>query len=134
RVGDIPPDGDTLLAELIDRFSYEQETLTAAQLERAVGAVPAADYAAWFAELPKPLRDNVVEHCGEPPGDVYVHAGAIRLAGLELGHVVVIVQPPRRFRANPIAVYHSPDLPPTHHYLPCYRRQEPSWGAAAVVH
>jgi len=134
RVDDIPADGDTLMAELVDRFSYERETLTAAQLERAVGAVGAADYATWFAELPKPLRDNVVEHWGEPPGAVYVHDGAIRLAGLDLGNVLVMVQPPRGFGENPIAVYHSPDLPPTHHYLAAYRWLERAWGADAVVH
>ena len=134
RVDDIPADGDTLMAELIDRFSYEKESLTTAQLERAVGAVSAADYAAWFAELPKPLRDNVVEHWGEPPGSVYLHDGAIRLAGLDLGHVLVMVQPPRGFGENPIAVYHSPDLPPTHHYLAAYRWLDRSWGADAVVH
>ncbi|MEW6477179.1 MAG: cobaltochelatase subunit CobN [Actinomycetota bacterium] len=134
RMEDIPVDGDTLMAELIDRFSYEKESLTTAQLERAVGAVDAADYAEWFAGLPKPLRDNVVEHWGEPPGSVYVHDGAIRLAGLDLGNVIVMVQPPRGFGENPIAVYHSPDLPPTHHYLAAYRWLERSWGADAVVH
>ncbi len=134
QVDDIPADGDTLMAELIDRFSYEKEALTTAQLQRAVGNIAAADYAAWFAELPKPLRDNVVEHWGEPPGSVYVHDGAIRLAGLDLGHVLVMVQPPRGFGENPIAVYHSPDLPPTHHYLAAYRWLERSWGADAVVH
>ncbi|HYH48565.1 MAG TPA: cobaltochelatase subunit CobN [Acidimicrobiia bacterium] len=133
-VDSIPPDGDSLMAELIDRFSYEKESLTTAQLERAVGAVEAADYAAWFAELPEPLRDNVVEHWGEPPGSVYVHAGAVRLAGLDLGNVIVMVQPPRGFGENPIAVYHSPDLPPTHHYLAAYRWLERTWGADAVVH
>src|SRR5581483_3580878 len=134
RVEDIPAGGDTLMAELVDRFSYERETLTAAQLERAVGVVGAAEYAAWFAELPKPLRDNVVEHWGEPPGAVYVHDGAIRLAGLDLGHVLIMVQPPRGFGENPVAVYHSPDLPPTHHYLAAYRWLERDWGADAVVH
>ncbi|HEV7862196.1 MAG TPA: cobaltochelatase subunit CobN, partial [Acidimicrobiia bacterium] len=134
RVDDIPADGDTLMAKLIDRFSYDKESLTTAQLERAVGAVSAADYANWFAELPKSLRDNVVEHWGEPPGSVYLHDGAIRLAGLDLGHVLVMVQPPRGFGENPIAVYHSPDLPPTHHYLAAYRWLDRSWGADAVVH
>ncbi|MDQ1514648.1 MAG: cobaltochelatase CobN, partial [Actinomycetota bacterium] len=134
RVDGIPADGDTLMAELIDRFSYEKESLTTAQLERAVGAVDAADYAAWFAELPKALRDNVVEHWGEPPGSVYLHDGAIRLAGLDLGNVLVMVQPPRGFGENPIAVYHSPELPPTHHYLAAYRWLERTWGADAVVH
>ena len=143
RVDDIPADGDTLMAELIDRFSYEKESLTTAQLERAVGAVDAAEYREWFAALPKALRDNVVEHWGEPPGSVYVHDGSIRLAGLDLtpgdtpeggGGVLVMVQPPRGFGENPIAVYHSPDLPPTHHYLAAYRWLERAWGADAVVH
>src|SRR5919198_412474 len=61
RVDRIPETGDALMAELIDRFSYEQETLTPAQLERAVGAVPAAQYAAWFAELPRSLQEAMVE-------------------------------------------------------------------------
>ena len=44
------------------------------------------------------------------------------------------VQPPRGFGENPIAVYHSPDLPPTHHYLGFYRWLDQGWGADAVVH
>jgi cobaltochelatase CobN len=134
HVDRIPDDGDTLMAELIDRFSYEQESLTASQLDRAVGAVPAEEYAAWFAELPGPIRDTVIEHWGPAPGTVYVHDGAIRLAGLDLGGVLVLVQPPRGFGENPIAVYHSPELAPTHHYLAFYRWLERSWGADAVVH
>ncbi len=38
------------------------------------------------------------------------------------------------FGANPIAVYHSPDLAPTHHYLAFYRWLDEEWGADAVVH
>ncbi len=41
RVDRIPADGDALMAELIDAFSYERETLTAAQLHRAAGSGPA---------------------------------------------------------------------------------------------
>ena len=43
------------------------------------------------------------------------------LAALRAGNVVVMVQPPRGFGENPIAIYHDPDLPPTHHYLAAYR-------------
>ncbi len=32
-----------------------------------------------------------------------------------------MVQPPRGFGANPVAIYHDPDLPPSHHYLAAYR-------------
>ena len=46
--------------------------------------------------------------------------GEIVLAALRAGNVVVMVQPPRGFGANPIAIYHDPDLPPSHHYLAAY--------------
>jgi cobaltochelatase CobN len=32
-----------------------------------------------------------------------------------------MIQPPRGFGENPIAIYHDPDLPPSHHYLAAYR-------------
>ncbi|MDQ1395252.1 MAG: cobaltochelatase CobN, partial [Acidimicrobiaceae bacterium] len=35
---------------------------------------------------------------------------------------------------NPVSVYHSPDLAPTHHYLGFYRWLDQGWGADAVVH
>jgi cobaltochelatase CobN len=51
---------------------------------------------------------------------------------LELGNVAVAIQPPRGFGDNPVAVYHSPDLPPTDDYLAFYDRLK-EW-AHAVVH
>ncbi len=51
---------------------------------------------------------------------------------------MLLVQPPRGFGENPVAIYHDPDLPPSHHYLAAYRwldGQFPnSFGADAVVH
>ncbi|MGH9283867.1 MAG: cobaltochelatase subunit CobN, partial [Acidimicrobiales bacterium] len=136
RVDRIPESGDALMAELTETFAYERETLTAGQLARAVARVPAADYAAWFAELPEALRRSVEERWGPPPGDVYVDPidRTICLAGIDLGGVLVAVQPPRGFGEDPIAVYHSPELPPTHHYLAFYRWLDRGWGADAVVH
>jgi cobaltochelatase CobN len=134
RVDRIPETGDALMAELVETFSYEQETLTAAQLARAAGRVSTAEYEAWFAELPDPLRQAVSERWGPPPGRIYVQGGDICLAGLDLGQVLIAVQPPRGFGEDPIAVYHSPDLPPSHHYLAFYRWLERSWGADAIVH
>ena len=45
-----------------------------------------------------------------------------------------MIQPPRGFGENPIAIYHDPDLPPSHHYLAAYRWLENTFGADAVVH
>jgi cobaltochelatase CobN len=59
----------------------------------------------------------MLEHWGPPPGTLYVDDGDIVLAALQYGNVVLMIQPPRGFGENPIAIYHDPDLPPSHHYL-----------------
>ena len=44
------------------------------------------------------------------------------------------LQPPRGFGENPISVYHSPDLTPTHHYIAYYRWIRDVFRADAMVH
>ena len=56
------------------------------------------------------------------------------LASLQSGNVIIMIQPPRGFGENPVAIYHNPDLPPSHHYLAAYRWLEEEFGAHAVVH
>ena len=62
--------------------------------------------------------------------------GEIVIAALRFGNVVLIVQPPRGFGENPVAIYHDPDLPPSHHYLAAYRwlAAADGFAADAVVH
>ena len=129
-----PEDGDELIHRLIAAGGHDVEWLTEEQLAEAPMRVPAADYAGWFAELPAPLRDAVRAHWGDPPGGLYVEGGEIVLAGLRFGNVIVMIQPPRGFGENPVAIYHDPDLPPSHHYLAAYRWLDRSFGAHAVVH
>ena len=104
RVDRIPDDGDALMAELADGG--------------ICGRWPAERYVA---------PPSVTETWG-PPEDEFA------FAGVDLGGVLVAIQPSRGFGENPIAVYHSPDLAPTHHYLAFYRWLEEAWGAHAVVH
>ena len=56
------------------------------------------------------------------------------LACLRFGHVVLMIQPPRGFGENPVAIYHDPDLPPSHHYLAAYRWLTEDFRADAIVH
>jgi cobaltochelatase CobN len=74
------------------------------------------------------LQEAMVEHWGAPPGSLYVDGSDIVLAALQYGNVVLAIQPPRGFGENPIAIYHDPDLPPSHHYLAAYR-----WLASPVA-
>jgi cobaltochelatase CobN len=134
-----PPDGDALIHAVIAAGGQDPEWLTDEQLTGAVVRIPAAVYREWFARLPGALRESVTRAWGPPPGELYVDrsrnaGGEIVLAALTAGNVVLLVQPPRGFGENPIAIYHDPDLPPSHHYLAAYRWLEHGFGAHAVVH
>ncbi|HEY8202289.1 MAG TPA: cobaltochelatase subunit CobN, partial [Actinomycetota bacterium] len=132
-VGEAPTDGDALIHSLIAAGGWDTEFLTEEQV-RTCPHVDGGRYAAWFAALPASLQDEVRRHWGEPPGELYADGGDLVLAGLRFGNVFVGIQPPRGFGENPIAIYHDPDLPPSHHYLAAYRWLEEVFGAHAIVH
>ena len=58
----------------------------------------------------------------------------LAIAGIDLGNVFVGLQPPRGFGENLIAIYHSPDMAPTHHYIAYYRWVRDVFGADAILH
>jgi cobaltochelatase CobN len=127
-------DGDTLIHRLIAAGGHDVEWLTEEQMAGAAIRVPAAQYAEWFAELPTPLQESVVAAWGRPPGQLYVSDGAIYVGSLRFGNVVLLIQPPRGFGENPVAIYHDPELPPSHQYLAAYRWLEQSFNAHALIH
>ncbi|WP_457027891.1 cobaltochelatase subunit CobN [Kitasatospora sp. P5_F3] len=137
-------EGDALIHALIAAGGYDQDWLTEDQLARNPVRIPAADYRRWYADLPAGLRAKVEEHWGPAPGELYVDRsqnpdGDIVLAGIRSGNLLVLIQPPRGFGENPVAIYHDPDLPPSHHYLAAYRwiqatQEDNGFGAHAVVH
>ncbi|MGW3617583.1 cobaltochelatase subunit CobN [Micromonospora arida] len=140
-LGDVPPpdDGDALIHALIAAGGHDVEWLTPEQLAAAEARIPGPTYRRWFDQVPAELRERMREHWGEPPGELYTEGGDIVLAGLRFGNVVLLIQPPRGFGENPIAIYHDPDLPPSHHYLAAYRWltapvADGGFGADAVVH
>lgn len=134
HVEDLPEDGDALMQRLIDRCTNDEEFLTDDQLRGAVGHVSLATYDRWFNEIPAASRRAMVEQWGIPLGEVGRIDDRLAIPGLAFGNVFVGIQPPRGFGADPMAIYHSPDLPPTHHYLAYYRWLRDEFGAHAVLH
>ncbi|WP_028534109.1 cobaltochelatase subunit CobN [Paludibacterium yongneupense] len=130
----LPESSDALIHALIDRGAYDQAYLRADQLERAIATVPAARYAEWFSQLPHATRAKMQERWGEAPGNAYVHDGKLVFAGLSYGNAFVALQPPRGYGMDPDAIYHTPDLAPTHHYYALYRWLRDEWQADAIVH
>jgi cobaltochelatase CobN len=133
-IGQLPESGTALIHDLVARCSYDNIYVTAEQLNNAAGRVPAAQYGHWFAELPAAMQDKMTAQWGAAPGEAYVHDGHVALAGIELGNVFVALQPPRGYGMDPDAIYHQPDLPPTHHYYALYRWLRDTWCADAIVH
>ncbi|GAA4852866.1 cobaltochelatase subunit CobN [Pseudonocardia benzenivorans] len=147
-VGDLPGvadgDGDALIQALIEAGGQDPDWLTEEQLAGNPVRISADRYRSWFERLPDELTDGVEKHWGPAPGEHYVDRsadpdGEIVVAALRSGNVVLMVQPPRGFGENPVAIYHDPDLPPSHHYLGAYRwlaapREEDGFGADAIVH
>lgn len=141
-VGDLPfldledtAAGDALIHTLIAAGGQDEEWLTSAQLTDAHVRITQAEYDAWTADLPDDLREAMTEKWGASPGSLFVNdQGELVLATLRAGNVVILIQPPRGFGENPVAIYHDPDLPPSHHYLGAYRWLEHGFKADAVVH
>ncbi|GAA1301737.1 cobaltochelatase subunit CobN [Pseudonocardia xinjiangensis] len=133
-VGDFPEDSDELIHTLIAAGGHDVEWLTEDQLAAAPSRVRLDHYRRWFDALPSALTDGIREHWGEPPGSLYVDGTDVVLASLQFGNVVLMIQPPRGFGENPVAIYHDPDLPPSHHYLAAYRWLDHEFGADAVIH
>ncbi len=129
-----PEDGDTLIHTLIAAGGYDTEWLTEEQLSAAPARVPLPAYRRWFSSLPNGLRQKLTSQWGEPPGELYTDGDDLMLASLQFGHVVVLIQPPRGFGEHPVAIYHDPDLPPSHHYLAAYRWLDEQFGADAIIH
>ncbi|MFC7493979.1 MULTISPECIES: cobaltochelatase subunit CobN [unclassified Nocardioides] len=127
--------GDALIHALIAAGGQDEEWLTSAQLTDAHVRITRAEYDAWTADVPAALMDEIVEAWGPSPGRLFVNdAGEIVLATIQAGNVVLLIQPPRGFGENPVAIYHDPDLAPSHHYLAAYRWLEHGFRAHAVVH
>jgi cobaltochelatase CobN len=147
QVGELPgveaQDGDALVHALIERGGQDPDWLTGDQLAGNPIRVSAGDYRAWFATLPAEFTQTVQKHWGAPPGELFVDRtndpeGEIVIAAMQAGNVVLMVQPPRGFGENPVAIYHDPDLPPSHHYLAAYHWLDSDlpkgFNAHAVVH
>ncbi len=164
-IDSLPATSDELMFELLGRGSYDDlHPLDPAQARR----LPRRLYAAEFARLPVAARKRMEDWWGTPTAygdalrsadrriDKKIASKAAKgaqvpatepwsderdylFAAMELGHAVVALQPPRGYGMNPDAIYHTPDLPPTHHYAAFYRWlampvEDGGWGADAIVH
>ncbi|GAC1349038.1 MAG: cobaltochelatase subunit CobN [Vulcanimicrobiaceae bacterium] len=133
EVGEVPADGDALMASLLARGGYDVDALTEDQLAFAEARFESAEYARWSDDYPERVRAELAAAWGDGPGTAYRSGDDVYIAGMRCGNVFVMIQPPRGFGENPLAVYHSGELVPTHHYLGAYRWLRDVFGVDAIV-
>ncbi|KAA1379992.1 cobaltochelatase subunit CobN [Aeromicrobium fastidiosum] len=135
EMDDLTEAGDALIHALIAAGGQDEEWLTQVQLTESHVRIPAAQYRGWFEGFHPDLRDAMLEAWGPAPGKLFVNDDQeIVLATIRAGNVILMIQPPRGYGENPVAIYHDPDMAPSHHYLAAYRWVEEAFGAHAVVH
>jgi len=133
-VQDLPESGDELMHALIDRCTQDEEFVTAEQLTNAVSTLEDEAYLAQFGLLPLSVQKQVERQWGTAPGKHMHNGQGLAIPGLLFGKVFVGIQPARGYGQDSAAIYHSPDLPPTHFYLGYYQWIREIFGAHAVVH
>src|SRR5690349_12931616 len=121
--------GDALIHALIAAGGQDEEWLTQVQLTESHVRIPAAQYEEWFDGFHPELREAMLEAWGPAPGKLFVNDDQeIVLATIRAGNIVLMIQPPRGYGENPVAIYHDPDMAPSHHYLAAYRWVEQAFG------
>jgi cobaltochelatase CobN len=139
EVGSLPPNGDNLIHELLSRGSYDDNyPLDPSQAHK----FSIEQYREWFNVLSENVKKRLVRSWQEPgcdPKEPWRNLSDYLFAALEMQNAIVALQPPRGYGVNPDAIYHKPDLPPTHHYLAFYRwlaapHSRGGWGADVIVH
>lgn len=117
---------------------YDGADLAGMLARDEAAALPVADYEAWFATLPRALRERITARWGAPATSRYVvrHGGraVFAIPRLARGHLSVLPQPPREetLHRGQDPFMHKSKTPLSHHYLATYlwaRRQ-----ADALIH
>jgi cobaltochelatase CobN len=164
-IGKLPESADELIHDLLSRGTYDDAyPLDASRAHRYSRAV----YRQRFDRFPDAPQKKMKEFWGQPVDRGYtlrssspkidkklMSEAATKIAALDfepwsgtddymfaamhLENALIAIQPPRGYGLNPDAIYHTPDLPPTHHYTAFYQWlatpvEAGGWGADAIVH
>ncbi len=136
RLDDIPADGNALIGRLASGPTNDPRQLRRREIRETYSR---ADYAMFFATLPRAVQDRVSARWGPPEADPHflpgrLDCGRFAIPAFRCGGIVVGLQPARGYNIDPASSYHDPDLPPPHGYLAFYAWLQDDFRADAIVH
>jgi len=95
-------------------------------------SVAERQYRSWLARYPDRLE--LEDAWGPPPGKLMASGDQIHLPVMQLGNVLVGLQPVRGYHEDPDKITHDKSLLPHHQYVAFYRWLEEAWQADVLVH
>ena len=127
-------DGDELMHALIATGGHDPSSspTTSSRPRRCGCRSPTTSR--WYATLPAALRDGDRGALGPAAGRPLRRRRRLRDRRARARQRARRDPAAARLRRDPVGIYHDPELPPTHHYLACYRWLDRVWGADAIVH
>ncbi|UBB16803.1 cobaltochelatase subunit CobN [Comamonas odontotermitis] len=129
---DWPADGLALMERLQQGIANDPARWP---LRRAHQGYSLQAYRQRLAQLPEGMADAITRRWGTPEQDPMLRDGWFMVAGVQLGHVFVGIQPARSLDGgNDYAQYHDAELVPPHHYLAFYFWLRDAFAVDAVVH
>jgi len=127
------PSGEELRSLFISKGVVNSGEWVRVKIGEAI-KVSTEKYRELLREVPEKPRNLILEHWGDPPGEVMTYNGSLIIPGLSFGNVFVGLQPSRGVHEDPSKIYHNRDLPPHHQYVAFYKWVKEVFGADAVVH
>ncbi len=130
---ELPATGDELMKKLIGAGTHDEDYLTEEQLKN-MEHLPVVRYLEDYGREHPKVQGQMEKHWGAPPGDRWVWAQKMVVPGCIMGNLFIGIQPPRGNGEDEVGIYHSPELPPSHHYLAYYEWIRKQFDAHAIIH
>ncbi len=136
KVGDLPTDSDDLITRMQAGPTNDFEALASRTITESLSL---ADYQLFFAQLPKPVQQQVDERWGAPEADPFFVSGSVdcgnfAIPAYRMGNITIGLQPARGYNIDPVSSYHDPALVPPHSYFAFYAWLRNAVAVDAIVH
>jgi len=131
--GESLPQNKTLTEIFIERGALNNAKYTSVEIFKGI-KWKKEEYNTYFNQLPDHLRNKIIEHWGDPPGDINIEKNHFKLPIIQFKNIFIALQPARSMVSGDPNEYHDKNLPPHHQYLAFYRYLERILNIDAIIH
>ncbi|WP_375605212.1 cobaltochelatase subunit CobN [Flavobacterium davisii] len=131
-LGNFIPNSSAELIQLITH--YITNDIDTTQIRPFQVSLSIKDFYTHYNVLSPKLKVQLEKQWGKPENSPFCKDEKFVIAGFLLGNIFISIQPARGYNQDEKAIYHSPDLPPSYHYLAYYFWVNHIFKANAIIH